>query len=289
MKKLLYIVILFFSFYVAEFAIVTVVGLIDDSLLNSYFGVCFMNSLNALLMYFIFPWVSIKYIQKENPFSSVKINKGLKSRTLCYIIGICFFMFFAINMFQMINEQFPIPSFLDDVIITLDMLQQQSQAVYDSLLNVNAVWKLLIAIVVAAIIPAVCEEFFFRGWLQTQASRFVNHHVAIWVLAILFATLHLQYKLFIPQLLMGALFGYVFYYSRSLWSAIIIHFINNCATIIVAYLTYNELVNFDVDDIGILSAYILGIIATIIIILFLLLVKRNNYSINPSDSYIESI
>ena len=58
----------------------------------------------------------------------------------------------------------------------------------------------------------------------------VNAHVAIWVTAIIFSAVHMQFFGFVPRMILGALFGYLAYWSGSLWLPIIAHAFNNmCA------------------------------------------------------------
>lgn len=274
MKRLLYILILFFLLQVVVGVYVYIAGNFFYNWFSSYGGVCFTQSFNTLLMYFLFPLMSLKYIQNEKPFDSVKMSMPVKGKFLYIIGGICVLMFSSIMMFQQINEQIPIPGFLAEFQTMLDDLQRQSEKTYELLLNVSTPRRLFITIVVAAVIPAVCEELFFRGWLQTQAGRFVNHHIAVWVVALLFAALHLQYKLIIPQLLMGALFGYVFYYTDSLWGSVIIHFVNNCATVVVTYLNYNGVVDFDFTFDNNTITYLFGAVSTIAILFLITLLQK---------------
>lgn len=274
MKRLLYILILFFLLQVVVGAYVYVAGVYFSGWLSSYGGVCFTQSFNTLLMYFVFPLMSLKYIQKEKPFESVRMSRPVTGKSLYAIAGICVLMFSSIMMFQQINDGMPLPGFLAEYQAMLDDMQRQSEKIYGLLLNVSTCGRLFTTILVAAVIPAVCEELFFRGWLQTQAGRFVNHHIAIWVVALLFAALHLQYKLIIPQLLMGALFGYVFYYTDSLWSSVIIHFVNNCATVVVTYLNYNGVVDFDLTARNNIMIYLCGAVSTVLILLLVMLLSK---------------
>src|SRR5690606_6262686 len=71
---------------------------------------------------------------------------------------------------------------------------------------------------VISIVAGLSEEIVFRGILQTKLWQwFGNVHVAIWVSAFLFSAIHMQFFGFVPRMLLGALFGYLFYFSGNIW------------------------------------------------------------------------
>lgn len=108
--------------------------------------------------------------------------------------------------------------------------------------------EFVMALVVIAVLPAVGEELVFRGILQREfflATR--NIHLSIWVSAIIFSAIHMQFFGFVPRLLLGALFGYLFYWSGSLPMAILAHFVNNAFTVTALYLYQRGLLDIDFD------------------------------------------
>lgn len=105
---------------------------------------------------------------------------------------------------------------------------------------------LLIALIVIAILPAVGEELLFRGLIQNLFNKaFNNPHVAIWLSAFLFAVFHFQLYGIIPRMLLGALFGYLYYWSGYLSIAMLAHFINNGLTLIMLFLTQQNVIDYD--------------------------------------------
>lgn len=61
----------------------------------------------------------------------------------------------------------------------------------------------------------------------------VQSNLGIWLAAALFSLMHFQFFGFVPRMILGALFGYYYYWSRNLWIPIIAHILNN--GIIVVY------------------------------------------------------
>jgi len=100
-----------------------------------------------------------------------------------------------------------------------------------------------------AVLPAIGEEFTFRGWLQPTIQKITgNHHIAIWFSGIVFSAFHFQFFGFVPRMLLGAMFGYFMYWSANLWVPIVAHFVNNGFTILIVYLNQLELVDFDAES-----------------------------------------
>jgi len=95
-------------------------------------------------------------------------------------------------------------------------------------------------ILMIAIIPAIGEEFLFRGVLQKIITSLTkNYHWGIWIAAFIFSALHFQFFGFIPRIILGALFGYLLVFTGSLWIPIFCHFINNLTGVIFLYLEKN--------------------------------------------------
>ncbi len=88
-----------------------------------------------------------------------------------------------------------------------------------------------------ALLPALGEELLFRGVAQRLLANWSgNAHVAVWVAAILFSAIHMQFLGFVPRLCMGAALGYLFLWSGNRWYPIIAHFANNAMAVVIVYM-----------------------------------------------------
>ncbi len=105
-----------------------------------------------------------------------------------------------------------------------------------------------LALLIIAVIPGIGEELLFRGLIQNIFFKGLkNPHIAIWVTAFLFATFHMQFYGLIPRMLLGALFGYMYYWSGHLGYSMIAHFVNNGFMLTMIYLRDRELIEYDIE------------------------------------------
>ncbi|WP_224995472.1 CPBP family intramembrane glutamic endopeptidase [Cesiribacter sp. SM1] len=103
-----------------------------------------------------------------------------------------------------------------------------------------------VAFIIIALLPAVGEELFFRGLMQPLIRlKIGNAHAAIWLTAFIFSVFHFQFYGLLPRLFLGALFGYLYYWSGNLLMPILGHFINNGFTLVMRYLYQLHLIEFD--------------------------------------------
>jgi uncharacterized protein len=104
-------------------------------------------------------------------------------------------------------------------------------------------------VLVIAILPALGEELVFRGYLQPAFQRATkNPHVAIWLSAILFSALHLQFYGFIPRVLLGAVFGYLYLWSGNLLIPMFAHFVNNFLAVTMIYSGLSDLPGMELEE-----------------------------------------
>lgn len=96
-----------------------------------------------------------------------------------------------------------------------DLLQIQEESV-----SLARLW------VLAALLPAVCEETLFRGLLQNGLARW-GARAAILTTALAFAFAHASIYRLLPTLLLGGVLGYLAWAARSLFASVLAHFLNN--------------------------------------------------------------
>jgi membrane protease YdiL (CAAX protease family) len=117
------------------------------------------------------------------------------------------------------------------------------------LIDIRTPADFLLTFLIVAVIAGIGEELLFRGVIQNKLfALFKNIHVAIWFSAILFSAIHLQFYGFIPRMMLGVIFGYLYYWSNNIWVPIIAHFTNNGFTVLGMYLFNMKMVNYNLED-----------------------------------------
>ena len=93
---------------------------------------------------------------------------------------------------------------------------------------------LIFCLFLVAIIPALFEEFLFRGIiLKIGLSQYKSALKAIIYQALIFAILHLSYYELPGILMIGALLGYIAKETKSIWSGVVTHATFNGLTVIL--------------------------------------------------------
>ena len=114
-----------------------------------------------------------------------------------------------------------------------------------------------------AVVPSVCEEILFRGYLMQNINQKHSQGIAIIVSALIFAIIHLNPITFIPIFILGLYLGTLFYLTGSILPAILLHFLNNFIVILSVNYYYGEQVNITNIWFGIVTL-IIGIIIMVL-------------------------
>lgn len=159
-------------------------------------------------------------------------------------------IFMAVNsIFIEWNARFDFPEFAEGFEQWARQQEDTATELTQFLTNLGSSGELLLALFVIAVLPAIGEEIVFRGLIQNELYRGTkNIHVAIWFAAILFSAIHMQFYGFVPRLLLGALFGYLYFWSGNLMLAIVAHFVNNAVSILALYFYQQGQFAFDVES-----------------------------------------
>lgn len=231
---------------------------------------------DALLMFqgvysigaFVFPSLLFYRFYDRNAFRffSGKLTKNYYPYLLTLFIVVSFM---AVNSFFIeINANMDLPAFLDDFEEFAKDYEEKAKVLTEYLTTFDSNWYFIASLIVIAVIPAIGEELVFRGLLQNIIYRWNGHiHVAIWLSAILFSSIHFQFYGFLPRMLLGALFGYMYWWSGSLMIPIFAHFVNNAISILLVFLYQNELTSYDAESTESEPLYVVAIFAVITIVL----------------------
>lgn len=163
----------------------------------------------------------------------------------------------VVNFIAALNEKMVFPEFLKWLEEAMRNSEEQIAKFTELLLNVQSIWGYLANLFIIAILPALGEEFLFRGVIQKIVTRWTGKvHLSIWLVAAIFSAMHMQFYGFFPRMLLGAMFGYIMIWSGSIWYSVIAHFINNAVTLTLAYFIQNGQIEKEVDEVTSLTEYL---------------------------------
>lgn len=207
---------------------------------------------------FLFPAVMLA------AFSSVGANNflGLKRipvGLLVFSILIMFTFIPAVNLIASINAKIPMPAWM------LEM-EQAAMELTKAILTTNQLGVMLLNFIVVAIMPAIAEEFFFRGLIQKYIIQWTKNTVwGVVLAAAIFSAIHMQFQGFIPRFLLGMLFGYLYVWSGSIWVPVAAHMANNGMAVVVYYLIAKGVVPSQAETVGNISdLWQVGIVSLVI-------------------------
>lgn len=99
----------------------------------------------------------------------------------------------------------------------------------------------LVILFAFSVIPAVCEEWFFRGMLLRSLLKWNSVWKSILISALVFGSFHvisnsvIALDRLLPSTLIGVMLGYLAFKSDSIWPGVILHSLNNGIVIFLAY------------------------------------------------------
>ena len=205
-----------------------------------------IQAVSSMCSFIAIPILYLIWYEKRSFFS---ILSSLKSESInvpiLLFLGIIFISitYLPFNTYiAHLNDQISFPSrlkFLESFIKRAD-LQIEKMVLF--LLDFSSLKEFILGLFVIAIIPALGEEFFFRRILLTRLIRsFKDIHLAVWISSCLFSAFHFQFYGFIPRILLGSIFGYLYVWSSMFWLPVFAHFFNNAFLLCLLYFSNEDM------------------------------------------------
>ena len=224
-----------------------------------------MTSLNSLrfmqicsqIFTFVLPPIIYAMLVKEKPFKSL----GFKRSTILWLIlGVA--MIYAImplnGVFGEWNSNIKFPESMAAFEKLMQDLQERATEVMEKFVNVDTIGGLILNLFMIAGLAALGEELLFRSVIQTSLIRICkNAHIGIFIASAIFSLFHMEFYGLLPRLVLGLLMGYMYYYSRSIWIPMAMHFTNNGTIVILYYLNNIGAINIDVESFGTTDVFLL--------------------------------
>ncbi len=174
----------------------------------------------SLILIELFYLIIILIISKKNKINfknALKLNSKINSKIILLSILLAITVLFSsLNVTNFFNSLFPAS---------------------DNSMTINSFLDFLIWTVVYALIPCVCEELFFRGFIYNSLKSKLNAILSIFLSSLIFTLLHLSILQTFYQFIIGIFLATLVYLTGSIVYSIVFHFINNFTILLVSYLS----------------------------------------------------
>jgi membrane protease YdiL (CAAX protease family) len=199
-------------------------------------GMQFLQTLGI----FLFPAIICAWLFSDNYKAYFGIDHPIHLPVAFWTVVSIIVAIPFLNWTYLINKQVVFPEALKGLETWIKETEDAASQITELMLNTKNISTIILNILIVCVVAGVSEEFMFRGLLQTFFGRIIrNPHIIIWIVAILFSAFHLQFYGFITRMLLGAWFGYLMYYTKTIWIPVLAHFTNNFFSISVYYLFQN--------------------------------------------------
>ena len=159
---------------------------------------------------------------------------------------------------------------------TFDSLDKFINSAYDELVTAHNVFEGILIVIIVAFIPAICEEVFFRGFVQKSFEQKLKPLTAGLITSIFFAIYHFNPYGLIFLTILAFYFSYAVYKTNSIFTSMILHFINNFLTVLLVFIFNDkELLESNVvDEKSIVQNLTTFILTLIFFIIYMVFVKK---------------
>lgn len=222
---------------------------------------------------FLIPPLAFAYICHKNPKNYLKVDSSYSLSFLLLAIGLIFTIQPIVDFLGYWNGKLVLPESLSSLENWMKNTEESVGKTMALLFTDKSASGLISNLLMMAVMAGLVEEVFFRGCLQQIVQKIAkNQHIAVWVTAFIFSAIHFQFYGFVPRLLLGAILGYLFVWSGSLWVPVIVHTINNIISVLFAYFfygtaKYQEMSEFSFEKYN--WIIILGLVLSILLILIM--------------------
>ncbi|WP_367914572.1 lysostaphin resistance A-like protein [Leadbetterella sp. DM7] len=205
------------------------------------------QGLSSLILFVLTALAYWRWIERKPiaDFSSSQLSSSGVILTV-FILQMAFLPFNS--YLGSINENVQLPGFLSGLENTLKEMERSAAEITEYLAKSDTLPQLLMNILVIGVIAGIGEELIFRGIVLRKLLRGLNNeHLAIWLSAILFSAIHFQFYGFLPRMMLGAFFGYLYVWTGNIRVPIAAHIFNNTVAVILFHFIHKGVVSPELE------------------------------------------
>lgn len=279
--------VLLFSLFLFMLIAVSLITQLLGSLTDNTAAILRISSVLQNVLVFILPAVATVMLSTRFPATLLAIDKFPSGKFILLSIAVLIVSIPLMNSIIDWNQNITLPDSFSQFNDYIQQLEKGAEKAVSDITGGNTVGALIMSILIVGVFTGLGEEIFFRGGLMRLFSciKGMSPHVAIWLTAFLFSALHMQFLGFVPRMLLGVFFGYLTFWSGSLWLPIMIHALNNSILVTTDWINNRSGSQIDVNSIGLgENALVLNIASIILtVIVFYALYKQSKLLDKKND------
>lgn len=200
---------------------------------------------------FIAPAFLFVILTSDNLRRYLNFNRGVKRFSIFFGFLVLAVSLPFINWLVMANSEMHLPDFLSGVESWMRRSEENARQLTEAFLSTGSWSGLLVNLLMIGGLAAIGEELIFRGILVKLFREWTGSiHLSVFIPAVLFSALHLQFYGFFGRLVLGIILGYLFVWSGSLWVPVLVHFLNNAMAVVLSFLDNRGIIKADLDTFG---------------------------------------
>jgi uncharacterized protein len=208
----------------ADFARPELAGVIKGLLIVQFFGIFFL------------PPLIFSYLADPHPLTYVGLKAPDKGYFLFLGLITMVAAYFMVEWMAALNEDLVMRLLSKSAREWVQRGEAETDSMLENILSMKNPTDLLFSIFLVGILPAIGEELFFRGILQKLFIQiFKRAWPGIIFTAALFSAFHGQFMGFLPRMILGIVLGCLYWYSGSIFTSMVGHFVYNTVNIFLIY------------------------------------------------------
>ncbi len=240
----------------------------------------FMRGMILIQFLFLFSIPALLFAYFSDPHPMRYLGLRAPKNHLYWILGIALIIvgYPFVEYIGYLNQKIPIGGGAQQ---WMKGMEEEAARQIAGMLKVHTPVELFKNLIFISLFAGIGEELFFRGILQRMFIRLTkNSWMGIVLTAAIFSGIHFQFYGFFPRLFLGILLGAIYWYSGSLWIAIVAHFLYDATVIVAIYFNPKMLDN---PEASILKGQevqllIMGIISLVLTIFLLRQMEKKSLS-----------
>jgi len=190
---------------------------------------------------FILPAFFLGRLFFEKDFPSLSLKNKTGPGTYIWITALILFGFPLVSILGEWNAGLSLPEFMAGIEAKIRAMEENAESLTKLFLDTQTISGPTVNLIMIAVLPAIGEEFFFRGVMQRIFIEWTGKAwMGVLLGAFLFRLMHFQFFGFLPRLYLGIIFGFIYLWTGSIWIPVLAHFLNNAFSVVIYFLHDGE-------------------------------------------------